>query len=204
MSLFNPCWSVWGAALQVMGDVIVAITVTLSIFELATSAGSACDIDPALVTAFSNLKKDGSSPEEEYKVACLLLVFVAVSLPLLAIDPSSVYVSEINGYNNNIHCLAKAIIQVSAALFTIYNKNIESHLKEFLMLASVSLLQLGQDVDKMKAKNKESISLLMNLLVEELSFLTTDMLETCFPYVLLRNAYREVSRASVLSRLPAH
>ncbi|XP_060108145.1 nck-associated protein 1-like [Heteronotia binoei] len=178
------------------------IKVTLSIFELATAAGSPCDIDPALVTAFSNLKKDGSSPEEEYKVACLLLVFVAVSLPLLATDPSSVYASAINGFNNNIHCLAKAIIQVSAALFTIYNKNIESHLKEFLMLASVSLLQLGQDIDKMKAKNKESISLLMHLLVEESSFLTTDMLETCFPYVLLRNAYREVSRASVLSRLP--
>ncbi|XP_077185377.1 nck-associated protein 1-like [Paroedura picta] len=180
------------------------IKVTLSIFELATAAGSPCDIDPHLVAAFSNLKKDGSSPEEEYKVACLLLVFVAVSLPHLATDPSSVYASEINGYNNNIHCLAKAIIQVAAALFTIYNKNIESHLKEFLMIASVSLLQLGQDVDKMKAKNKESISLLMHLLVEESPFLTTDMLETCFPYVLLRNAYREVSRAAILNRLPAH
>ncbi|XP_054859951.1 nck-associated protein 1-like [Eublepharis macularius] len=180
------------------------IKVTLSIFELATAAGSPCDIDPALVTAFSNLKKDGSSPEEEYKVACLLLVFVAVSLPLLATDPSSVYAAEIDGYNNNIHCLAKAIIQVSAALFTVHNKNIEVHLKEFLVLASVSLLQLGQEVDKMKAKNKESISLLMHLLVEESSFLTIDMLETCFPYVLLRNAYREVSRASVLSRLPTH
>lgn len=41
------------------------------------------------------------------------------------------------GYSNNIHCLAKAIIQVSAALFTIYNKNIETHLKEFLMVSKV-------------------------------------------------------------------
>ncbi|KAG8129668.1 hypothetical protein E2320_016351 [Naja naja] len=111
------------------------IKVTLSIFELATAAGLPCDIDPALVSAFSNLKK---------------------------------------GYRNNIHCLAKAIIQVSAALFTIYNKNIESHLKEFLVL------------------------------VEESSFLTLDMLESCFPYVLLRNAYREISRNSFMSRLPAH
>lgn len=38
------------------------------------------------------------------------------------------------GYNNNIHCLAKAIIHVSAALFTIHNKNIETHLKEFLLV----------------------------------------------------------------------
>ncbi|CAI5765035.1 Uncharacterized protein PODLI_1B040521 [Podarcis lilfordi] len=180
------------------------IKVTLSIFELATAAGVPCDIDPALVSAVSSLKKDSSSTEEDYKAACLLLVFVAVSLPLLATDPSSVYTTEIDGFINNIHCLAKAIIQVSAALFTIYNKNIETHLKEFLMLASVSLLQLGQEPDRLKTKNRESISLLMHLLVEESSFLTTDMLETCFPYVLLRNAYREISRSSALSRLPTH
>ncbi|XP_032992836.1 nck-associated protein 1-like isoform X2 [Lacerta agilis] len=180
------------------------IKVTLSIFELATAAGVPCDIDPALVSALSSLKKDSSSTEEDYKAACLLLVFVAVSLPLLATDPSSVYTTEIDGFFNNIHCLAKAIIQVSAALFTIYNKNIETHLKEFLMLASVSLLQLGQEADRLKTKNRESISLLMQLLVEESSFLTTDMLETCFPYVLLRNAYREISRSSALSRLPTH
>nr|XP_028577059.1 nck-associated protein 1-like isoform X4 [Podarcis muralis] len=180
------------------------IKVTLSIFELATAAGVPCDIDPALVSALSSLKKDSSSTEEDYKAACLLLVFVAVSLPLLATDPSSVYTTEIDGFINNIHCLAKAIIQVSAALFTIYNKNIETHLKEFLMLASVSLLQLGQEADRLKTKNRESISLLMHLLVEESSFLTTDMLETCFPYVLLRNAYREISRSSALSRLPTH
>lgn len=179
------------------------IKVTLSIFELATAAGAPCDIDPALVVALSNLQKDNSFLEEDYKTSCLLLVFVAVSLPLLATDPASVYTTDVDGYSNNIHCLAKAIIQVSAALFTIYNKNIETHLKEFLMLASVSLLQLGQEVDRTKAKNRESISLLMYLLEKESSFLTIDMLETCFPYVLLRNAFREVSRASVLSRLPA-
>ncbi|XP_039370372.1 nck-associated protein 1-like isoform X3 [Mauremys reevesii] len=180
------------------------IKVTLSIFELATAAGIPCDIDPALVTALSNLKTDSSSPEEEYKSACLLLVFVAVSLPLLASDPFSVYSVEMDGYSNNIHCLAKAIIHVSAALFIIHSKNIETHLKEFLLLASVSLLQLGQETDKLRSKNRESISLLMHLIVEESSFLTVDMLETCFPYVLLRNAYREVHRAFLLSKLPAH
>uniref|UniRef100_A0A2I3SH23 NCK associated protein 1 like n=2 Tax=Pan TaxID=9596 RepID=A0A2I3SH23_PANTR len=169
------------------------IKVTLSIFELASAAGVACDIDPALVAAIANLKADTSSPEEEYKVACLLLIFLAVSLPLLATDPSSFYSIEKDGYNNNIHCLTKAIIQVSAALFTLYNKNIETHLKEFLVVASVSLLQLGQETDKLKTRNRESISLLMRLVVEESSFLTLDMLESCFPYVLLRNAYREVT-----------
>uniref|UniRef100_H0VD15 NCK associated protein 1 like n=1 Tax=Cavia porcellus TaxID=10141 RepID=H0VD15_CAVPO len=180
------------------------IKVTLSVFELASAAGVDCDIDPALVAAIANLKADNSSPEEEYKVACLLLIFLAVSLPLLATDPSSFYSIEKDGYNNNIHCLTKAIIQVSAALFTLYNKNIETHLKEFLVVASVSLLQLGQETDKLKTRNRESISLLMRLVVEESSFLTLDMLESCFPYVLLRNAYREVSRAFHLSRVTAN
>ncbi|XP_030398655.1 nck-associated protein 1-like, partial [Gopherus evgoodei] len=182
------------------------IKVTLSIFELARAAGIPCDIDPALVTALSNLKTDSSSPEEEYKSACLLLVFVAVSLPLLASDPFSVYSIEMDDYSNNIHCLAKAIIHVSAALLTIHSKNIETHLKEthHSGLASVSLLQLGQETDKLQSKNRESISLLMRLVVEESFFLTVDMLETCFPYVLLRNAYREVHRAFLLSKLPAH
>ncbi|XP_029809809.1 nck-associated protein 1-like isoform X2 [Suricata suricatta] len=178
------------------------IKVTLSVFELASAAGVGCDIDPALVAAIANMKADTSSSEEEYKVACLLLIFLAVSLPLLATDPSSFYSIEKDGYNNNIHCLTKAIIQVSAALFTLYNKNIETHLKEFLVVASVSLLQLGQETDKLKTRNRESISLLMRLVVEESSFLTLDMLESCFPYVLLRNAYREVSRAFHLNRVP--
>uniref|UniRef100_A0A8C6GYU0 NCK associated protein 1 like n=1 Tax=Mus spicilegus TaxID=10103 RepID=A0A8C6GYU0_MUSSI len=141
------------------------IKVTLSVFELACAAGVSCDIDPALVAAIANLKADNSSPEEEYKVACLLLIFLAVSLPLLATDPSSFFSIEKDGYNNNIHCLTKAIIQVSAALFTLYNKNIETHLKEFLVVASVSLLQLGQETDKLKTRNRESISLLMRLKV---------------------------------------
>uniref|UniRef100_A0A8C2Y0K2 Nck-associated protein 1-like n=1 Tax=Capra hircus TaxID=9925 RepID=A0A8C2Y0K2_CAPHI len=179
------------------------IKVTLSIFELASAAGVDCDIDPALVAAIANLKTDLSSPEEEYKVACLLLIFLAVSLPLLAMDAASFYSIEKDGYSNNIHCLTKAIIQVSAALFTVYNKNIETHLKEFLVVASVSLLQLGQETDKLKTRNRESISLLMRLVVEESSFLTLDMLESCFPYVLLRNAYREVSRAFYLNRVSA-
>uniref|UniRef100_A0A8C2UEN8 NCK associated protein 1 like n=1 Tax=Coturnix japonica TaxID=93934 RepID=A0A8C2UEN8_COTJA len=178
--------------------------VTLSIFELASAAGIPCEIDPALVNVLAGSKMDGSSPEEDYKVSCLLLVFVAVSLPLLASDPMSIYNTEMDGYNNNIHCLAKAIIHVSAALFTLHNKNIETHLKEFLLLASMSLLQLGQETDKLRSRNRDAVCLLMQLIVAESSFLTVDMLETCFPYVLLRNAYREVCRESLLNRIPPH
>ncbi|XP_039570631.1 nck-associated protein 1-like [Passer montanus] len=192
--------------IESLADVVTPdtdIQVTLSIFELASAAGVPCEVDPALVTALAGPRTEGSSPEEDYKVSCLLLVFVAVSLPLLAADPASLYNPELDGHNNNLHCLAKAIVQLSAALFTVHGKNIETHLKEFLLLASSSLLQLAQEPDKARARNQDSIVLLLHLIVAESSFLTLDMLESCFPYVLLRNAFRQVCREPP-GRAPPH
>uniref|UniRef100_A0A4W6EJ62 NCK associated protein 1 like n=1 Tax=Lates calcarifer TaxID=8187 RepID=A0A4W6EJ62_LATCA len=171
------------------------IKVTLSVFELASAAGLTCDIDPALVTAIRN----NISVDEEYKLTCLLLVYIAVSLPALALDNNSSYSREHGGHNNNIHCLAKAINQLAAAMFTVQNKNIEQHLKDFLLTASSTLLQLGQNVERVEVKNRESIYLLLHMIVEESPFLSQDMLESCFPYVLLRNAYREVYRSFIVT-----
>ncbi|KAM6994069.1 nck-associated protein 1-like [Passerculus sandwichensis] len=192
--------------IECLADVVTPdtdIQVTLSIFELASAAGVPCEVDPALVTALAGHRTEAVSPEEDYKVSCLLLVFVAVSLPLLAADPASLYNPELDGHNNNVHCLAKAIVQLSAALFTVHGKNIETHLKEFLLLASSSLLQLAQEPDKARLRNQDSIVLLLHLIVAESSFLTLDMLESCFPYVLLRNAFRQVCRETP-GRNPQH
>uniref|UniRef100_A0A672YJR6 NCK associated protein 1 like n=1 Tax=Sphaeramia orbicularis TaxID=375764 RepID=A0A672YJR6_9TELE len=175
------------------------IKVTLSVFDLASSAGLACEIDPALVTAVANMQTDNTSIDEEYKLSCLLLVYIAVSLPSLALDPNSSYTREHGGHNNNIHCLATAINQVAAAMFTVQNKNIMQHLKEFLLMASSALLQLGQNVERVEIKNRESVYLLLHMIVEESPFLSQDMLESCFPYVLLRNAYREVYRSFIIT-----
>uniref|UniRef100_A0A3Q3MD12 NCK associated protein 1 like n=1 Tax=Mastacembelus armatus TaxID=205130 RepID=A0A3Q3MD12_9TELE len=175
------------------------IKVTLSVFELASATGLTCDIDPALVAAISSMLSDNTSIDEEYKLSCLLLVYIAVSLPTLALDINSSYSRERGGHNNNIHCLATAINQLAAAMFTVQNKNIEQHLKEFLMIASSTLLQLGQNVERVEVKNRESIYLLLHMIVEESSFLSQDMLESCFPYALLRNAYREVYRTFVVT-----
>ncbi|NWV43153.1 NCKPL protein, partial [Grantiella picta] len=86
--------------IESLADVVTPdmdIKVTLSIFELASAAGIPCEVDPALVTALAGSRTEGSSPEEDYKVSCLLLVFVAVSLPLLAADPLSLYNAELDG-----------------------------------------------------------------------------------------------------------
>lgn len=45
----------------------------------------------------------------------------------------SVHISS--GHNNNIHCLARGINQLAAAMFTVQNKNIEQQLKEFLLVS---------------------------------------------------------------------
>ncbi|KAM6981225.1 nck-associated protein 1-like [Aplochiton taeniatus] len=175
------------------------IKVTLSVFEIASAAGLPCDIDPALVSAIASMRSDNSSVEEEYKLSCLLLTYIAVSLPTLALDPNSSYSKQYGGHQNNIHCLATGINQLAAAMFSVQNKNIEQHLKEFLLVASSSLLQLGQNVEKVECKNRDSVYLLIQMIVDASPFLSQDMLESCFPYVLLRNAYREVYRTFVIT-----
>uniref|UniRef100_A0AAZ3P785 NCK associated protein 1 like n=1 Tax=Oncorhynchus tshawytscha TaxID=74940 RepID=A0AAZ3P785_ONCTS len=177
---------------------IPLLWVTLTVFELASAAGLTCDIDPALVAAFYS--SDNSSVDEEYKLTCLLLVYIAVSLPILALDPNSYYSRHYGGHHNNIHCLATAVNQLSAAMFTVESKNIEQHLKEFLLVASSTLLQLGQNVEnRVDGKNRDSIYLLLHMIVEASPFLSQDMLESCFPYVLLRNAYREVYKNYIIT-----
>ncbi|XP_027196492.2 nck associated protein 1 Hem [Dermatophagoides pteronyssinus] len=161
--------------------------------EMASSAGIECKVDPALVNALRNQKND-IKPEEKYQYACLLMVFIAVSLPKLARMENSIYRPELEAHSNNIHCLAKAINGIAAALFTITDMNdIEDRLKEFLALASSSLLRLGQETgDKEAIRNRESVYILLDLIVQESPFLTMDLLESCFPHALIRNAYHEV------------
>uniref|UniRef100_A0A672KR47 Nck-associated protein 1 n=1 Tax=Sinocyclocheilus grahami TaxID=75366 RepID=A0A672KR47_SINGR len=173
--------------------------VAMNVYELSSAAGLPCEIDPALVVALSSQKSENISPEEEYKIACLLMVFVAVSMPTLASNVMSQYSPAIEGHCNNIHCLAKAINQIAAALFTIHKGSIEDRLKEFLALASSSLLKIGQETDKSTTRNRESVYLLLDMIVQESPFLTMDLLESCFPYVLLRNAYHAVYKQSVSS-----
>ncbi|XP_078260180.1 nck-associated protein 1 isoform X2 [Rhinoraja longicauda] len=173
--------------------------VAMNVYELSSASGLPCEIDPALVVALSSQKSENISPEEEYKIACLLMVFVAVSLPTLASNVMSQYSPAIEGHCNNIHCLAKAINQIAAALFTIHKGSIEDRLKEFLALASSSLLKIGQETDKTTTRNRESVYLLLDMIVQESPFLTMDLLESCFPYVLLRNAYHAVYKQSVTS-----
>uniref|UniRef100_A0A8P4KAE8 Nck-associated protein 1 n=1 Tax=Dicentrarchus labrax TaxID=13489 RepID=A0A8P4KAE8_DICLA len=157
--------------------------VAMNVYELSSAAGLPCEIDPALVVALSSQKSELIDFQLQMMSSCSLTNDVCLLPP--------------TGHCNNIHCLAKAINQIAAALFTIHKGSIEDRLKEFLALASSSLLKIGQETDKMTTRNRESVYLLLDMIVQESPFLTMDLLESCFPYVLLRNAYHAVYKQSI-------
>ncbi|CAB0009496.1 unnamed protein product [Nesidiocoris tenuis] len=159
--------------------------------EMASAAGLPCKVDPTLAAQLKN--QETEVEEDEHLLACLLMVFIAVSIPKLARNDGSFYKASLEGHANNIHCMASAINNIFGALFTICGQgDIEDRMKEFLALASSSLLRLGQEADKEMTKHRESVYLLLDLIVQESPFLTMDLLESCFPYALIRNAYHAV------------
>jgi len=56
---------------------------------------------------------------DEHLTACLLMVFVAVSVPKLARSEHSFYRASLEGHANNVHCVAAAVNAVFGALFTV-------------------------------------------------------------------------------------
>lgn len=162
--------------------------------EMASAAGFGSQIDPLLLQTIQALPKQDF--EEEYLVSCLLMVFVAVSVPKLARSESSTYRAQLDGHENNIHCLALAVNQIFGVLFTMCgHDDIEDRLKEFLALASSSLLRLAQEApSKEDVRNRESVYILLDLIVQKSPWLSMDLLESCFPYTLLRNSYHIVHK----------
>lgn len=86
---------------------------------------------------------------DEHLTACLLMVFVAVSVPKLARSEHSFYRASLEGHANNVHCVASAVNAVFGALFTVCSagavavpgadpsvapagSDIEDRMKEFL------------------------------------------------------------------------
>ncbi|XP_059172093.1 nck-associated protein 1-like [Physella acuta] len=172
--------------------------------ELASTAGEKCKVDPTLCHALYGFKSENAtesdiitSSDDEYRIACLLFVFVAVSIPKLARMELSTFRASIEGHLNNSHCLAKSVNSLAGALFSLYGPGDASlRLQEFLSLAASNLLRLAIENDKESLKNRESVYLILDQIVQESPFLTMDVLETCFPYALLRNAYHSVYKAS--------
>jgi len=78
---------------------------------------------------------------DEHLTACLLMVFVAVSIPKLARLEHSFYRASLEGHANNVHCVAAAVNAIFGALFSVCpdatsvtgtGNDIEDRMKEFL------------------------------------------------------------------------
>lgn len=171
---------------------------SMIIYEMAGAAGFKNRLDPLLIQCLQSLPKQ--EYEDEYIISCLMMVFVAVSLPKLARSESSQFKVHLDSHANNIHCLAVAVNQIFGVLFTLCGRDdLEDRLKEFLALASSSLLRLAQETNKDDVKNRESVYILLDLIVNASPFLSMDLLESCFPYTLLRNSYHNVHKLSYVN-----
>lgn len=111
---------------------------------MASAAGIPCDIDPALCTMLRNQRQsqpnenpNSSVQDDDFSVACLLLVFIAVSLPKWARLDSSKFNAAFEGHMNNAHCIAKAVNALASSLLTVQGKQNEigDRLKEFLAVS---------------------------------------------------------------------
>ncbi|XP_055329481.1 membrane-associated protein Hem-like isoform X2 [Paramacrobiotus metropolitanus] len=165
--------------------------------EMLISVGLEPNIDAVLINAIraqKNEKKENVS-EEDHQFTCLLMVFLAVSLPRLARLDEAVFNVALEAHMNNMHCLGKAVNVVLGAMFYLCDRgDTVDRMREFLALASSSLLRLATESDKEAIKNRDSTYLLLEYIVKESPFLTQDLFEACFPQALYRTAYQAVHR----------
>lgn len=199
----------------------------LLINEMISSTGKLAILDSTLCQALINQKNAlNNNPtnseqmtinheSEEYILSCLILVYIAVALPRLAKLESTKYIVALDAHANNCHCLIRAINTLITTFFFEHGqRHIEDRCKEFLALASSSLLRLI-DVDAgqhFKSSNnstnstsnssngsindiihKEATYILLEQFVNSCPYLTRDLLETCFPSSVLRNAFFIIS-----------
>ena len=92
--------------------------------------------------------------------------------------------------------------QIFTVLFTLGGKNdVEERIREFFSIVSSSLLNLGAKIETGRRSkqikdlpNLESVYILLDIIVHESDFLTMDVLESCFPYTLIRGSYHRVHK----------
>ncbi|OZC10769.1 Membrane-associated protein gex-3 family protein [Onchocerca flexuosa] len=172
----------------------------LVLSELCMAVGINTDVDVALVHAIRAQMKQ-TEPDEHYTLSCLLLVFIALSLPRLALTQNSQYSASLLAFfalnllaasKNNLQCIALAVSTVANALFCLHGRNdVTERMKEFLALASNGLLRTSEDSsDVDTAKSRQFVYVVLDQLVKHSPLLSFDLLESCFPYNLIRSSYQ--------------
>ncbi|CAJ0604279.1 unnamed protein product [Cylicocyclus nassatus] len=158
--------------------------------------GAAMGIEGPIDIALSNAVRAQSmqlNPDEHYQISCLLLVAIAVSIPRLAMVESATYKPSLRASLNNTHCIPLAVNTMAGALFHHHGRgDIHLRMKEFLALASSSILRAAQEMDGRfdTTNNQSALYIMLEQLVNKCRWLSMDVLEACFPYNLVRTAYQ--------------
>ncbi|EYB85354.1 hypothetical protein Y032_0300g1816 [Ancylostoma ceylanicum] len=160
--------------------------------ELGAAMGMQGPIDIALSNAV-RAQSLQVNPDEHYQMSCLLLVAIAISLPKLATVESATYKPSLRASLNNTHCIPLAVNTMAGALFHHHGRgDIHLRMKEFLALASSSVLRAAQEMDGRQdtTNNQSALYIMLEQLVNKCRWLSMDVLEACFPYNLVRTAYQ--------------
>ena len=167
----------------------------IDVSELCMATGLNCRIDASLVRALIAHGIDAS--EDRYKLSCLLMVYIAVTVPYLAkMSDGPVYRPNLDAFRQNSHCAIMAIGLLLAALFSIHGRgkeDTEERAKELLALSSNVTLLAFPDFhagDGVAQQRSRDVTLaLLELLTYSCDYLSVDLLESCCPYVLIHRAH---------------
>uniref|UniRef100_A0A914I6G8 Nck-associated protein 1 n=1 Tax=Globodera rostochiensis TaxID=31243 RepID=A0A914I6G8_GLORO len=165
----------------------------INIGEACAASGFKLDVDLALVNACKQQANSNglNDAEEHYNIACLLIVFIAIALPKLALSPNSFYRASLMVTKNNSHTIPLAVNTLIGALFFLHQRaDTGERMREFLALASSGLLQIVHASEHQQMQGRhQSVYLLLDRLCCQSPWLNYGLLDTCFPYALIRAAY---------------
>uniref|UniRef100_A0A915DJ47 Membrane-associated protein Hem n=1 Tax=Ditylenchus dipsaci TaxID=166011 RepID=A0A915DJ47_9BILA len=165
----------------------------ISIGEMCAAVGVKLDVDLALVNAIQakvQADKVNNDPEEHYNTSCLLLVFIAIALPKLAIAKQSAFKASLLATQNNCSTIPLAVNSIAGAVFFLHRRgDIQERMREFLALASSGLLQIVGTPEAEQMQQHQSVYILLDQLVKDSPWLNYGLLESCFPYTLIRSSY---------------
>eukprot|EP01112_Ceratiomyxa_fruticulosa_P019008 TRINITY_DN6153_c0_g1_i1.p1 TRINITY_DN6153_c0_g1~~TRINITY_DN6153_c0_g1_i1.p1 ORF type:complete len:1157 (-),score=241.56 TRINITY_DN6153_c0_g1_i1:17-3487(-) len=159
----------------------------------------AIDLGLETVSADQYLKQvfKKSTLESDKRVWDLLPIMFAVAFPTSLLWKEAVYKPQLEGYLNNAHNLSRCINDLIITFGTLTNPSgseldIIALLQRFIEVSSVILLRMARTKDKHSPTDFPSVIIFMDKFMEDAKLLTYDALDSCLPYSLLRNMYKDV------------
>ncbi|KAI6193204.1 Membrane-associated protein gex-3 [Aphelenchoides besseyi] len=142
--------------------------------------------------------------EEHYDLCCLVMVFIAISLPQLCMNRQSFFKASYVGCANNCHTIGLAVSLIAGALFHIHGReDVADRMREFLALSSSGLIELVNMADTDIVSQHQSLYIVLEQIVKQSPWLNYNLLESCLPYPLVRSAYLNAYRTEAQNEFGA-